>query len=351
MFRSVSVGSQRAAATTIRRREFLRAGAPSAQRQSVFPEQRQHWIRIHRLAMACRFEITLAIEDAAFVPAARTALDQIDALEQELSVFREESVISTVNRSAASNAVQVPGHVIGLLSRCQQLYEETRGAFDATTTPLSRCWGFLRREGRVPEDSSIEEARAKVGFDAVQLDRKERTIRFSRPGIELNLGAVGKGYALDRVAVELRTGGVRHVLLSAGRSSLLALGGRDGGWPVDVVSPLVSERPLARLWIRDGAVGTSGCGEQFVIADGRRYGHVIDPRTGWPARGVLTASVAASKAELADALSTAFFVGGVELARTYCAAHPGVLAILTPDEGPARPIVVGSRFGTHVQTL
>jgi thiamine biosynthesis lipoprotein len=203
----------------------------------------------------------------------------------------------------------------------------------------------------VPDVSSIEEARARIGFDAVQLNRTDRTVRFSKPGIELNLGAVGKGFALDRVSVALRRAGVEHVLLSAGRSSLLALGGRDEGWQIGLVSPLVSERALVRLWIRNGAVGTSGCGEQFVVAEGRRYGHVIDPRTGWPAHGVLTASVVASSAETADALSTAFFVGGLELARSYCAAHPGMLAIITPDEGPARALVVGSRPGTDVQTL
>jgi thiamine biosynthesis lipoprotein len=301
--------------------------------------------------MACRFEITLDASDRAFVPAARNALDQIDALEHELSVFRKSSAVSRVNQRAAFEPVRIPSHLFRLLARCQQLHEDTGGAFDITTTPLSRCWGFLRREGRVPDVRSIEEARAHVGLNAVELDSTAGAVRFSRPGIELNLGAVGKGYALDRVSVDLRRAGVEHVLLSAGRSSLLALGGRDEGWQVELVSPLVSERALARVWIRDGAVGTSGCGEQFVIAEGRRYGHVIDPRTGWPAHGVLTASVVSSTAETADALSTAFFVGGLELARSYCAAHPGVLAIVTPDEGPARPIVVGSRYGTRVQTL
>jgi thiamine biosynthesis lipoprotein len=329
----------------------LRALAPFAPVPPVHPEDRLYWIRIHRLAMACRFEITLAAEDRGFVPAARSALDQIDALERELSVFRQASAVSRLNRTAASGPVRISSHLSGLLARCLQLHEATGGAFDITTTPLSRCWGFLRREGRVPDASSIEEARAQIGFDAVQLNRTDRTVRFSKPGIELNLGAVGKGFALDRVSVALRRAGVEHVLLSAGRSSLLALGGRGEGWQIDLVSPLVSERGLARLWIRDGAVGTSGCGEQFVLAEGRRYGHVIDPRTGWPARGVLTASVVASRAETADALSTAFFVGGLELARSYCAAHPGVLAIITPDEGPAQPIVVGSRPGTDVQTL
>ena len=192
--------------------------------------------------------------------------------------------------------VVVSRHLIDLLADCQRLHRETGGAFDITTMPLSRCWGFLRREGRVPDPEAIEAARALVGFDAVQLDRDDWSVRFGRTGLELNLGAIGKGYALDRASSGLRASGVGHALLSAGRSSLLAIGGRGHGWRIDLVSPLVTGRAIAGVWLRNAALGTSGAGEQFVIADGHRYGHVIDPRTGWPANGVLSASVVASDA-------------------------------------------------------
>jgi thiamine biosynthesis lipoprotein len=298
--------------------------------------------------MACRFEITLAAEDAAFVPAASAALDEIDRLEDELSVFRETSTVSEVNRCAAGEPVVVPRHVIDLLAACQRVHRETGGAFDITTTPLSRCWGFLRRAGRLPDPASIEAARASVGFDAVHVRRDKGSIRFGRPGIELNLGAIGKGYALDRASAGLRHSGVAHALLSAGRSSLLALGGRGDGWRVDLVSPLISGRTIAGLWLRNAAVGTSGAGEQFVIADGRRYGHVIDPRTGWPAAGVVSASVVASDAATADALSTAFLVGGSALAERYCVEHRNVLALITPDDGSERPMAFGSHPGARL---
>ena len=298
--------------------------------------------------MACRFEITLATEDAAFVPAARTALDEIDRLEDELSVFRETSTIAKVNRCAASEPVIVPRHLIDLLAACQRVHQETGGAFDITTTPLSRCWGFLRREGRLPHPDAIEAARASVGFDAVHVSSDEGSVRFGRPGIELNLGAIGKGYALDRASAGLRHSSVVHALLSAGRSSLLALGGRGDGWRVDLVSPLMSGRTIAGLWLRNAAVGTSGAGEQFVIADGCRYGHVIDPRTGWPAAGVLSATVVASDAATADALSTAFLVGGIDLAERYCAEHRNVLALITPDDGSERPMAFGGHPGARL---
>jgi thiamine biosynthesis lipoprotein len=309
--------------------------------------ERGYWIRVHRHAMACRFEITLAAEDSALVPAARTALDDIDRLEDELSVFRETSTVSALNRRAARHPVAVPRHLLDLLADCQQLHRETGGAFDITTTPLSRCWGFLRRAGRVPDLDAIAAARALVGLDDVHLNRADLSVRFGRPGIELNLGAIGKGYALDRAGAGLRWSGAAHALLSAGRSSLLALGGRGDGWRVDLVSPLISGRPIAGLWLRNAAVGTSGAGEQFVIADGRRYGHVIDPRTGWPANGVLSASVVASDAATADALSTAFLIGGVDLARRYCAAHREVLALITPDDETTL-VALGSHPGARL---
>ena len=297
--------------------------------------------------MACRFEITLAAADGGFVPAAISALDEVDRLEQELSVFIATSAISSVNRGAADGPVAVPAYVAELLADCQRVHRDTEGAFDITTTPLSRCWGFVRREARVPPREAIEDARRQVGFGAVQVSSDPPSVTLRRPGIEVSLGAVGKGYALDRARSVLCASGVQHALLSAGGSSIVALGGRGGGWVVDVVSPLRAG-PIATLSLRNAALGTSGAGEQFVVQDGRRYGHVIDPRTGWPAEGVLSATVVASNAARADALSTAFLVGGLDLARRYCSQHPDVLALITPDDGSGRAVVVGSHPAARV---
>jgi thiamine biosynthesis lipoprotein len=173
-------------------------------------------------------------------------------------------------------------------------------------------------------------------------------VSFARPDVELNLGAIGKGFALDCAASRLRAAGIVHALLSAGGSSMVAVGGRGSGWQIDLVSPLVPGQAIACLRLRNAALGTSGAGEQFVIADGRRYGHVLDPRTGWPAHGVLSASVVASDAARADALSTAFLIGGTALAERYCAAHRDVLALVTPDDGGGRPIVIGSHPGARI---
>lgn len=313
------------------------------------PQAADRLLRVHRTAMACRVEVTLAEHDARFMNAASAALNEADRVEALLTALRASSELSRVNREGADGAAQVNNELFTLLQRCLRFHADTDGAFDITTGPLSRCWGFLQRQGRVPSELEILEARELVGMSRVKLDAASRRVQFDRPGMQLNLGAIGKGHALDQMARVLRTHGVGHALVSAGFSSVLAVGGRRSGWTIDVRSPLVSRGRLARIRLRDGALGTSAPREQFAIADGTRYGHVIDPRTGQPVAGVLSASVVAADAEIADALSTAFFVGGVDLARRYCAEHSNTLAILTLDDGCDRPHLIGQYRGATVE--
>jgi thiamine biosynthesis lipoprotein len=308
------------------------------------------WLRVHRTAMACRFEVTLEERDTASVEAAGRALDEADRIESLLTVFRETSELSRINREAAEGPVAADPEVFGLLQVCATLHAATGGAFDPTSTPLSRCWGFLRREGRVPSAAEIKAALALVGMDRVALDAATASIRFPAQGMALNLGAIGKGYAVDRMGRLLRRRGVARALVSAGGSSVVALGGRGRGWPIDVRSPQVSRPRIARVHLRHGALGTSGTGEQFVIADGARYGHVLDPRTGWPSRGVLSATVVTGDAAAADALSTAFLIGGPDLAKLYCDTHPNTWAMLLLENGAERPLVFGRHAGVTIET-
>jgi thiamine biosynthesis lipoprotein len=297
--------------------------------------------------MACRVEVVLSGDQVAGLTNAAAALDEGDRLEEVMTIFRETSELSRVNRDAHQAPVHVSGELFAVLSAAAELSEATEGAFDITSAPLSRCWGFLRREGRLPPKEEIEQARAGVGMHMVDLDAAGRTVYFRRPGVALNLGAIGKGFALDRLAAFLEARGTRHALLSAGFSSILARG-RDP-WRVNLRTATTGDL-LARLRMADAAVGTSGAGEQFFEVDGVRYGHVIDPRTGWPSSGIVSASVIASNAASADALSTAFLIGGIDLARRYCARHDNVLAIITPDDGVRRPVMVGSHPGVQVDS-
>jgi FAD:protein FMN transferase len=308
------------------------------------------WLHVNRTAMACRFEVTLPMSDRLGVKVATDALNQIDQLEAQLSVFQESSEVSHINRLAASETVRVEDSLFELLTLCGELHRDTDGAFDITSGPLTRCWGFLKREGRVPAADEIESARLLVSFNQLSLDDQSRTIRFFRPGMEINLGSIGKGYALDRVATSIRVR-VRTALLNAGASSICAVGdGGDGhqGWIVGLRHPRYQDRRMAQLRIRDCALSTSGSEEQFFECDGKRYGHIIDPRSGEPAGSVTSVTVVAPTTAVSDALATAFYVGGRELAERYCGAHPDVMAIML-ESSSETPVVIGNHVGCQIE--
>ena len=296
--------------------------------------------------------MTLPLEDQAGVSAARQALDEVDRLEDQLTIFRESSDVSFINREASAGPVRVEQSLFALLLLCRKLCRETGGAFDITSGPLSRCWGFLRRQGRIPEPDEIEEAKSFVGGDKLLLDCKSRAVRFARRGVEINLGSIGKGYALDRIAGIIRKR-VRAALLSTGSSSILAIGGGANGhnlWTVGVRHPVNKKRRMAIAQLRDAALSTSGGEEQFFEYDGKRYSHIIDPRTGWPADGTASVTVIGPSAANTDALATAFYVGGPELAASYCDAHPGVLVLML-ESGADRPILFGSNNKCEVEII
>jgi len=310
------------------------------------------WLHVNRTAMACRFEVTLPGSESAGVEVARQALDEIDELEGQLTVFRETSEVSFVNRQAALRPVQIEKSLFDLLILSKQLYRDTDRAFDVTAGPLSRCWGFMRRQGRLPEASELEQLNPLIGSDKVILDEPSRTVRFAWLGMEINFGGIGKGYALDRVAIRIRER-VCSALLSAGSSSMRAIGAGDAGhsgWVVGIRHPRKLKHRLAVLRIRDCAMSTSGSEEQFFELNGKRFGHIIDPRSGQPAEGVSSVTVVAPSAAETDALSTAFYVGGSELAARYCDNHPGTLAILL-ERNAERAMILGSNPSCEVNLI
>jgi thiamine biosynthesis lipoprotein len=327
------------------RREILKL----VPRQTDGPDA--YWLHVSREAMACRFEITLPVSEQSGVKAASAALSEAERLEQQLSVFRDNSEVSFINQNAAAQGIQTDPALFALLSQCQELSSATEGAFDITSSSLSRCWGFLRRQGRIPTTEEIEQARSMAGIEQLSLDAETRSIRFARSGMAINLGSIGKGYALDCMAARLR-GEVQTALLSAGSSSLYALGRGEHrqGWMVGIRHPQDLSRRLAVLRLRDAAMATSGSEEQYFVCHGKRYGHIIDPRTGWPAAGVVGVTVVTASAAVADALATAFYVGGRALAERYCATHPGVLAVML-ESGVDQPVIIGQNEHCEVEIL
>lgn len=300
------------------------------------PEAKRRGLRnltLSRRAMACDFELTLnASADENAVAEGMAALDLVERLEDQLTVYREHSELIEINRQAASGPVEVEARLFGLLELCRKIHADSEGAFDPTSGPLSRIWGFYRREGRMPSLAEIDDALERVGWRHVELDAANRTIQFTREGVELNVNSSGKGYALDRVGEELALRGVADSLTHGGRSTLLARGNNrlqdGGGWLAGIRDPLRPERRLAEIVLRDEALSTSGSGTQFFEHEGRRYGHLIDPRTGWPTEGLFSATVIAPTAAEADALSTAAYVLGIEGTQPLCDRRPGMRALL-----------------------
>ncbi len=301
-----------------------------------------------RKAMATEFEVSVNETDSDIAASiALDALDEIDRIEEELSVFRPTSLISRINLLAHEMNIRVPQEVFDWILVCRQLWEETEGAFDITSAPLWQLWGFARREGKIPEEQKIKDILPNIGMQNIRLNEEDRSIAFDREGVSLNFGGIGKGIALDCTQQIFNRQELSDYLIQGGQSSALAWGGRlgDGNaaekpeksvksvkplscWTIGVTHPLRPNRYLAQLHLHNCALGTSGSQYQFFRYRGKRYSHILDPRTGLPALGLLSTIVLAPSAAMADALSTAFFVLGPDKTDLYCRNHPEISALL-----------------------
>jgi thiamine biosynthesis lipoprotein len=291
--------------------------------------------RFSRRAMATVFEVVLPCGGPAAQRAAEAALDVIDRLEGQLTVYRTSSEVSRLNRIAAAAPVPLEAKLFELLTVCDGISRATGGAFDVTAGPLIKAWGFFRRAGRVPDAAELADVRCRVGYRHLQFDPNRRSVRFTRPGLEINLGSIGKGFALDAASERLSRAGIADALLSGGNSSVLAVGDRT--WEVGLQHPQARRR-LGVVRLRGRALGVSGATHQSFRYNGRTYGHVLDPRSGEPAVGVALAAALAPTAAEADALATAFYVLGAEGTRSYCAANPHVSAVVLPDGAGDEPL-------------
>lgn len=294
--------------------------------------------RYSRRAMATTFEVAIPVGTLRDpLGAAEDALDLIDRLEDQMTVYRDHSEVVRLNETAADGFVEVERGLFELFARCAAWTRETEGAFDIATGALIKAWGFYRRDGAVPPAAELVDAMRRTGFRHVVLDHERSAVKFRVPGLELNLGAVGKGYALDCAATLLRTKwGVRSALLHGGGSSAYAIGTPPGdyrGWPIRLKHPNQPEQSLGVVHVADAGFGTSAATFQFFEYKGRKLGHLLDPRTGWPAEGTASASAIAPTAAEADAMSTAAFVSGAEAAERLTRLRPALGAVVLSDAG------------------
>ena len=263
-------------------------------------------------AMATRFELVLAGDDPTRLRAAgEEALQEIRRIEGQLSRYRPASAIAWINAAAGGEPVRVDPRVLALLRRCAELSRLTDGAFDVTVGPLLRAWGFVGGSGAAPEPRALARARDLVGMDRVELDAAACTVRLARAGMELDLGAVGKGYAIDCAVAVLEEHGVPSALLHGGTSSVHMIGGvpASGPWRVAWRVPGAADR-LRTLTVAQPALSVSAPHGKAFLLGGRLMGHVLDPRTGAPATAAVSACVVGPSSTVCDALSTALLVGG-----------------------------------------
>jgi thiamine biosynthesis lipoprotein len=311
------------------------------QRQAQPAEEEVHGfvLRQSREIMSTTFEVTVAAgpdDDPVHVRAAlESALDEVSRIEQAMSPYREDSEISRVNAAAGGDPVVVSAELFGLVERAVALCHETGGALDISFMPLGRLWDFRAEPFTPPGEEAIARARALVGCDAIELDPEVGTLRLPREGMAIGLGAVAKGYAVDRASSVLSGAGWANHLVNGG-GDVLGRGAKpDGPWVVGIRDPRGDRGALiGRMPLRDQAMVTSGDYERFVEFQGVRYHHIIDPRTGRPAGGLASVTVVDDSAERADALATALLVAGPEQAGPM-ALRLGVETLLVTEAGQA----------------
>jgi FAD:protein FMN transferase len=261
--------------------------------------------------------------------------EEIDRLDRQMSKYRPDSELSYINRNAARSNVLVEPRLFGLIRDCIRYSSETEAAFDITIGPLMKSWGFFQQGGRVPAETERAQILNRTGYQHVKLDATARTVRFDENGVELDLGGIGKGYAIDQAVEILRSNAVTSALVSSGMSSIYALGAppQERAWTISLRDPSDAEKVADVILLKNCSLSTSGNYVNFFKLNGRTYSHIMDPVGGRPVEQMLSASVLALKTTDSEALSTAFYVMGPERGRQYLAEHPNLTVLHYQPEG------------------
>jgi thiamine biosynthesis lipoprotein len=265
-------------------------------------------------AMGSTYSIALYGTDRVRMEAAAdAAFDEVRRLDDLLSNYKPDSEWSEVNRRAAVKPVKVSPELFGLIGDCVRYSRESEGAFDITVGPLMKVWGFYKGTGHLPHRPEILAALEKVGYGNIHLDGAAQTVSFDRPGVEIDPGGIGKGYAVDRMVDVLRRNGVALAFVAGSDSSLYGMGAppdEPRGWAVKIKDPWDRRKTAAEVWLKDMSLSTSGSYEKFFRAEGRVYAHIMDPRTGYPARGSVSVSVIAPRTVDSEVWAKPYYVNG-----------------------------------------
>jgi thiamine biosynthesis lipoprotein len=287
-----------------------------------------HRFEDSRVSMACTYTVVVYGTDPKQLPLITTAaLDEVDRIDALMSHYKPESPLSQINREAGEHAVPVEPELFRFLERCIRYSQQSEGAFDITVGPLMKAWGFFRGEGRIPWFFELWNVLRKVGYQHLRLEASQRTVQFARSGMELDLGGIAKGYAVDRVVELLKEQRIERAFVSAGGSTLYGLGAPPDspGWEVKVQDPLAPHDPKKSATIvllKNQCLSVSGNYAKFFKVRGATYSHIMDPRTGRPVENMLSVAVITQTGTDGDALDNAFYVQGVEKGKALLPLYP-----------------------------
>ncbi|WP_396591970.1 FAD:protein FMN transferase [Allomuricauda sp. R78024] len=262
--------------------------------------------------MGTRFEITVIApnEDIGYINIDE-AVSEIERIEKIISSWDEASETALVNKNAGIKPVKVSTELYHLVERAKKISEITDGAFDISYASMDNIWKFDGSMKGMPAEALLRQSVSKIGHEKILLDPIEQTIYLSEPGMRIGFGAIGKGYAADRAKELLVSKQVKGGVINAS-GDLTTWGTKVTGekWLIGIANPLSKDKVFSWLPVVESSVATSGNYEKYVMLDGKKYSHIIDPRTGYPTTGVNSVSVFTKNAELCDALATAVFIMG-----------------------------------------
>jgi thiamine biosynthesis lipoprotein len=306
--------------------------------QGPAPEERLMRYEYEESHMASPFKIVLySTGPATARDASRAAFDRIASLNSILSDYDPESELSRLSHSAGKQPTAASADLFDVLEQSRTMYERSEGAFDVSIAPVGRLWRRARREHKLPDPLKLAEARKLVGSDRMILDRAARTVWLKTPGMRLDVGGIAKGYAAQAALEVLKRAGISRALVG-GAGDIVVGDAPPGtkGWTI-AIAPLEPGKPgaaLPPLLLANAAVSTAGDGERFVVIDGRRYSHIIDPKTGQAVEDRASVTVVAPDGGTADALETTVYILGPERGLKLVEDTPGAAAIyvrLTPE--------------------
>ncbi|MGE5088053.1 MAG: FAD:protein FMN transferase [Candidatus Levyibacteriota bacterium] len=284
-------------------------------------------------AMASRHELLVCARDRVLADrAAWAAIADVRRIERKYTRYRDDSVTAAINAAAGGEAVAIDTETASLLRYADRCHRISDGRFDLTSGALRRAWDFRRRPPALPDEATLAQALALVGWSEVEWD--ERAIRLPRKGMELDFGGIGKEYAVDRAAAILLDHGIASALVNLG-GDVRAIGAHPDGspWRVGIRHPREAQRSIATVGLVDAALATSGDYERYFEVDGRRYCHLLDPRRGWPVAHWQSASVVAPLAVVAGSLATIAMLGG-EGAAAFLDAQGAHWLLVAADGSP-----------------